>query len=295
MTDTAYYDQHRQKYIRELITPEGVDLQVTLADLGARAGAFIIDLTIMILTLIAMTFAIGTLAYDGAGDIAVVIWVLFFFFLRSFYFMFFEMGPKAATPGKRICKIRVAARGKARLTANAVFARNALREIEFFLPLSYLGANVGSVDGWISMFGLIWGLVFLCFPMFNRDRLRAGDLIAGTWVVRAPRPILSADLAGETSAAITSQFIFTPEQIEAYGVHELHVLEDVIRRDDAETLSDVARRIRKKIGWQKTVGEKDLDFLKAYYGSLRGRLETQLLFGVRRKDKYDKGSTNPAS
>ena len=285
---TAYYDQHRQKYIRELITPEGVDLQVTLADLGARAGAFIIDIMVMILTLFALSWAVGVMAWDDSGEMVVVIWVLIFFFLRSFYFMFFEMGPKAATPGKRLCKIRVAARGKARLTANAVFARNALREIEFFLPLSYLGANVGSVDGWISMFGLIWGLIFLCFPMFNRDRLRAGDLIAGTWVVRAPRPMLAADLAGEATKDITTQFAFTPEQIEAYGVHELHVLEDVIRRDDAETLLDVASRIRKKIGWQKTVGEKDADFLKAYYGSLRGRLETQLLFGVRRKDKYDK-------
>lgn len=284
----AYYDHHRQKYIRELITPEGVDLQVTLADLGARAGAFIIDIFIMILTLIVMTWAIATLAVDGAGDIAVVIWVLFFFFLRSFYFMFFEMGPKAATPGKRICKIRVAARGKARLTANAVFARNALRELEFFLPLSYLGANAGSVDGWISIFGLTWGLVFLLFPIFNRDRLRAGDLIAGTWVVTAPRPMLAEDLAGQTNAAAAQQFAFMPEQIEAYGVHELHVLEDVIRREEAETLKDVARRIRKKIKWEKTIGEKDLDFLKAYYAALRGRLETQLLFGVRRKDKYDK-------
>lgn len=287
--NTAYYDQYRQKYIRELITPEGVDLQVTLADLGARASAFLIDITIMVLSLIALTWAIVWLAVDGAGEIAAVIWVLIFFFLRSFYFMFFEMGPKAATPGKRICKIRVAARGKARLTANAVFARNALRELEFFLPLSYLGANVGSVDGWISIFGLIWGLIFLFFPMFNRDRLRAGDLIAGTWVVRAPSPMLAADLAGETSAESAAHFAFTPEQVEAYGVHELHVLEDVIRRDDEETLLDVAGRIRKKIKWEKTVGEKDIDFLKAYYSALRGRLETQLLFGVRRKDKHDKG------
>ena len=288
MSATAYYDQYREKDIRELITPEGVDLQVTLADLGARAGAFFIDITIMILTLIAVTWAIAYLALDGAGEIAVVVWILFFFLLRNFYFMFFEMGPKAATPGKRICKIRVAARGKARLTANAVFARNALREIEFFLPLSYLGANFSSVDGWISTFGLIWGLIFLCFPMFNRDRLRAGDLIAGTWVVQAPRPMLAADLAGSAPPELSVHFVFTPEQIEAYGVHELHVLEDVIRRDDAETLADVSERIRKKIKWKKTIGEKDVDFLRAYYGSLRGRLETQLLFGVRRKDKHDK-------
>jgi hypothetical protein len=200
--------------------------------------------------------------------------------------MFFEMGPKAATPGKRICKIRVAARGKARLSANAVFARNAPREIEFFLPLSFLGANMSSVDGWISTFGLIWALIFLLFPLFNKDRLRAGDLIAGTWVVNAPRPMLADDLAEEKSDSV-SAFVFTPQQIDAYGVKELHVLEDVLRRSDAETMNDVATRIKNKIKWDGSGSEDDRLFLNSYYVALRGRLETRLLFGVRRKDKFD--------
>ncbi|MGJ8562726.1 MAG: RDD family protein [Alphaproteobacteria bacterium] len=281
------YRAYKLKNMRELITPEGVDLQVELADLGARAGAFLIDIMIMFVLLILMTWAVIATGIDDEGDFGLIIWILFFFFLRSFYFMFFEMGPKAATPGKRICKIRVAARGKARLTANAVFARNALREIEFFLPLSFLGANISSVDGWISTFGLIWGCIFLFFPMFNRDRLRAGDLIAGTWVVTAPRPMLASDLAEASVDAPQGQFAFTSEQINAYGVHELHVLEDVIRRNEAKILADVAPRIRKKIGWEKTIGEQDLAFLKAYYAALRGRLETKLMFGVRRRDKHD--------
>ena len=287
MSAPITYANHKARYSRELITPEGVDLRVTLADLGARAGAFLIDLFIMIAALIVVTILIVYAVEDDTEELGLIIWVLFFFFLRSFYFMFFEMGPKAATPGKRICKIRVAARGKARLTANAVFARNALREIEFFLPLSYLGANISSVDGWISMFGLIWGLIFLLFPMFNRDRLRAGDLIAGTWVVAAPRPILAVDLADKARSSASANFAFSAEQIDAYGVHELHVLEDVLRRREPDTLRDVAQRIRRKIAWKKGIKENDLAFLQAYYGALRGRLETQLLFGKRRKDKYD--------
>ena len=80
----------------------------------------------------------------------------------------------------------------------------------------------------------------------------------------------------------------TPEQVEAYGVHELHVLENVIRANEQQTVMDVADRIRNKIKWDKGMSEVDLDFLKAYYAALRGRLETRLLFGVRRKDKFDK-------
>jgi len=50
-----------------------------------------------------------------SGELAVVIFVLIAFLLRSFYFTLFELGRRAATPGKMALKIRVAARGKARL------------------------------------------------------------------------------------------------------------------------------------------------------------------------------------
>ncbi|WP_026942222.1 RDD family protein [Hellea balneolensis] len=272
---------------RRLITPEGIDLQVQLADIGARIGAYVIDQIIINVGLVAAFFLIVFGGISAGPEVAITIFILVNFFVRNFYYMFFEMGPKAATPGKRMSKIRVASRSHARLTANAVFARNALREIEINLPLSFLFMSGDSVDGWISLLGLLWSGIFLFFPLFNKDRLRAGDLIAGTWVVRAPKPILAKDLASE-KADLDSAFIFTPEQVEAYGVHELHVLENVIRANEFQTVKDVAQRIRNKIKWSKGMSEGDLDFLKAYYAALRGRLETRLLFGVRRKDKFDK-------
>jgi len=272
---------------RRLITPEGIDLQVQLADIGARIGAYVIDQIIINVGLI-LAFLIIVFGGLAAGpEVAITIFILINFFVRNFYYMFFEMGPKSATPGKRLSKIRVASRTQARLTANAVFARNALREIEINLPLSFLAMGGESVDGWIALLGLLWSGIFLFFPLFNKDRLRAGDLIAGTWVVRAPKPILANDLASE-KADLDSAYTFTPEQVEAYGVHELHVLENVIRANEQQTVKDVSERIRNKIKWDKGMSETDLDFLKAYYAALRGRLETRLLFGVRRKDKFDK-------
>ena len=271
---------------RRLITPEGIDLQVQLADIGARIGAYVIDQIIINVGLIAAFFLIVFGGISAGPEVVVTIFILINFFVRNFYYMFFEMAPKAATPGKRISKIRVASRTQARLSANAVFARNALREIEINLPLSFLFMSGDSVDGWIALLGLLWSGIFLFFPLFNKDRLRAGDLIAGTWVVRAPKPMLANDLAAE-KADLKSAYTFTPEQVEAYGVHELHVLENVIRANEQKTVMDVAERIRNKIKWDKGMSENDLDFLKAYYAALRGRLETRLLFGVRRKDKFD--------
>jgi hypothetical protein len=49
----------------------------------------------------------------------------------------------------------------------------------------------------------------------------------------------------------------------------------------------VARRIRTKIGWEGAPDVSDSAFLAAYYAALRGRLERQMLFGRRRKDKFD--------
>lgn len=275
---------------RHLVTPEGVDLQVELADVGARIGAFSLDLIFMILVLVAAAIGLVSMA-SYSDELAITIFILFAFLLRSFYFTLFEMGRRAATPGKMILKIRVAARGKARLSAASVFARNALREIGFFLPIGFLfGIEAGGVDGWLSLLATIWAGVFLLFPLFNKDRLRVGDLVAGTWVVKSPRPILAADLVTTDKPehqAVFAKFAFTPSQIDMYGIKELHVLEDVLRAGDREVLSDVATRIRTKIGWVWEEGENDNAFLRAYYAALRGRLESKMLMGVRRKDKFD--------
>jgi uncharacterized RDD family membrane protein YckC len=290
------------KEIRQLITPEGVDLRLRIGTAGERAAAFLLDagflIVIVVLFVFAVVFAASSLASlgveslkTGVGGAMMVIWFLGFFALRNFYFVCFELGARAATPGKRILGLRVAARDGGRLTAEAVFARNAMREIEIFLPLSFLtAAGAGAVDpigGWLVLLGLLWSGGFALFPLFNRDRLRVGDFVAGTWVVKSPRERLSIDLL-DAVAASSAAFAFTADQAGAYGVKELYVLEDVLRRKDAKTMAAVAERIRVKIGWRGLDGEKDADFLTAYYGALRGRLETRLLFGHRRKDKFDK-------
>jgi uncharacterized RDD family membrane protein YckC len=280
---------------RELITPEGVDLRVMLADGGQRMGAFLLDLLFMILIWLAVNLSVG-LAYSVAGkdsrEMLGIVYLLGLFVLRSFYFTGFEMTARAATPGKRILGVRVAARNGGRLRAEMIFARNAMRELEFFLPatvifMSLFASFMPRVDGGIILAAVIWTGIFLLFPLFNRDRLRVGDLIGGTWVVRAPKHRLLADLSDDGTEQLKG-FDFTPAQLSAYGIKELQVLEQVLRSNDRATLKAVAERIRKKIDWTWTQGERDRDFLSAYYAALRARLENRLLFGHRRKDKFDK-------
>jgi uncharacterized RDD family membrane protein YckC len=273
--------------VRSLVTPEGVDLRLVLADAGERATAFFLDALIIVGTLAVASILI-LLLFAAMGmqsaEVLGILWLFVFFGLRNAYFIAFELMPGAATPGKRALGVRVASRDGGALSADAIFARNAIREIEVYLPLTFLFVQKTGVDGWIVLSGLVWSGVFALFPLFNRDRLRAGDLVAGTWVVRAPRRRLVADLTAK-AASEGPAMTFTSAQINAYGVKELHVLEDVLRRNQSKVLAEVAARIRRKIAWVGT--EPDAEFLNAYYAALRGRLETRLLFGHRRKDKFD--------
>jgi uncharacterized RDD family membrane protein YckC len=279
------------RWTRSLITPEGVDLRLQIASAGQRASAFLIDAAIIIgvtigLTLLCLLAAIGDHGHQALSAIGVV-WLLGFFLLRNAYFIFFELSPRGATPGKRIVGLRVAARNGEALSANAIFARNAMREIEVFLPLTFILAPHQGVDSVLMAIGLLWSSVFALFPLLNRDRLRIGDIVAGTWVVRAPKQRLVADLVEATAAP--SRIPFTIAQLDVYGVKELQVLEQVLRRRSPAAIVAVADRIRLKIGWTGGSRESNYDFLEAYYLGLRRRLEQQMLLGRRRRDKHDRG------
>jgi uncharacterized RDD family membrane protein YckC len=279
---------------REFVTPEGVDLRLRIGEASERAAAFLLDAAIIVggmivLTLLAVlaSAGIGPAGSEAQGEWILVIWLVCFFCARNLYFIAFELGPRAATPGKRALGLRVAARRGGRLTADAIFARNAMREIEVYLPLTFLVSEGRGVDAWIILMGVIWCGVFVLFPLFNRDRLRIGDLVAGTWVVKTAKRRLLPDLVERSFG--DGRFAFTQAQVDAYGVKELHVLEDVLRRNHLPTVAAVAERIRTKIGWTRGEEEADWAFLDAYYAALRRRLETRMLLGRRRKDKFDLG------
>jgi len=276
---------------RTFITPEGVDLRLELGTAGSRAGAFVIDIILMMLILVAVTILTfylfwATLNSKNGGapaEFLAILWLIGSFVLRNGWFSLFEMGSRGATPGKRLMGLRVVARDGARLTGSAVIARNAMREIEVFLPLSFLGAQTaeGVADTFLTIFALVWSGIFLFFPLFNRDRLRVGDLVAGTWVVRSEKARLSDDLVG---SAHRDRRTFPPAALKLYGVYELQTLEDVLRNENPEAIMTVARTIRAKADLPDD-GD-DYGFLADYYAALCAHLEAGLMVGRRRESKH---------
>lgn len=288
---------------RTVITPEGVALPLVLATRGARAAALLIDLAMIGAAMIATTFTLIWIAggiglklqeveADGpkarALQALVIVWIIAMFLFRNAWFLFFELGPRGATPGKRVTGIRIAARGTERLTTEAVIARNIVRDIELFMPMVFIGGAVASgsdtdVAGWA---GAVWCAIFLLFPFFNRDALRCGDVIAGTWVVEAQRRKLGEALSVSAPVAASDQaYTFTSEELAVYGEYELQTLERVLRDGRGTALDDVADAISRKIGRPYPTGAERL-FLESYYLQLRAQLEQGLRLGKRKADKY---------
>jgi len=296
---------------RALVTPEGVALNVAIAPAGARIGALFIDLAILFGLFLAVLIGFALLAWayaatglptpsDGFGELVIVLLIIIVFLARNAYFLFFELGSRSATWGKRIVGIRVAARDGGRLTADAIIARNLVRDIEMFLPLIFMtsGGVQGQLSDFAAMAGTIWVAVFLLFPLLNKDRLRCGDLIAGTWVVQSKRTSLGALVASasgtsmldhDKSSPLNGNYQFSDAELSVYGEYELQMLEQVLRSDNQDALETVCNSICVKIGWNPGSGDERA-FLEAYYTQLRARLERNMRFGNRRADKFSEGS-----
>lgn len=306
--------------VHRVVTPEGLSLPFVVAPVGDRLSAFLFDLlliaagTAVIWVVLALTAVAGLLALGASLAVITV------FLLWNFYFVYFEVRWGGVTFGKRKAGLRVISRDGGPLTAEAIFARNLMRNLELNLPVLVLllpAQLLPESPAWGRLMAAVWLLVFALMPLFNRDRLRCGDLVAGTMVVKVPAAVLLADLAdrGKTgdpaprlpaarwspppppgpfaAPPVVEAYPFTRQQLDIYGIHELQVLEDLLRRHDQGTLEgrvldEVGEKIKAKIGWpRERWSDPARPFLDAFYRAQRARLEQKMLFGQRQERKKE--------
>lgn len=276
---------------RVLVTPEGVPLELDIAGAGERLVAFCIDAGIIFGGAFLLAVLISQFAVRSEGAAAARTLLLFAAFLmRTCYFTVLELFLQGRTVGKNICGLRVINRDGGELTPGAVTARNLIREAEVFLPLS-LFFSLDADAGAVRQFAFIgWAALGCALPLLNRDRLRPGDIIAGTQVIAMPKRRLLSDLSVPAPGGKQRSHVFTPAQLSKYGAYELQVLEELLRRPrNAETrklLADVCAAICGKIGWAEPVpADRMIDFLTDFYTAERAELERGKLFGRLREDK----------
>lgn len=287
---TSQFFEKTRRERRNIVTPEGVPIPVALADHSERFTAFALDWVIWTLLLLAIYLPLLLVAGFGSFTLIAISIALFIgFVVRNIYFVYFEIAWRGATPGKRIVGIRVVDRAGGPLLSSAVIARNLTREVEMFLPLGILLSGGKSAGGGVDLMQLsigVWLVFFAALPLINRDRMRGGDLIAGTMVIALPKLTLLSDLVERAA-----QFTFTEQQLRAYGAFELQVLEELLRRPPtpagAVVLREVCDKICHRIGWTSEVPQNQLvTFLRDFYTAERAFLERGQLYGKVRADKF---------
>ena len=143
-------------------TPEGVDVELTLAGIGSRFIAAILDLLVQGAVLLAAALALGVLGGTGTG-LAVGIFSIVFFLVFFAYDVLFEVRSRGRTLGKRWTGLRVVRTGGRPVTFVPSCVRNVMRLVDI-LPAFY-------AIGMLSIFAT---------PLNQR----LGDLAAGTLIVR---------------------------------------------------------------------------------------------------------------
>jgi uncharacterized RDD family membrane protein YckC len=288
-----------------VLTPEGLSLPFVVGPAGDRVVAFLLDLLLIVLAvlgvfLLAVLFEASGMKILGGVFVVLLLALVFFW---NFYFLYFEAKRGGMTFGKRRAELRVISRNGGPLTAEAVFARNLMRNLEFVVPVLALiapDAVLPDVPAWGRLIAMVWLMVFALMPLFNKDRLRCGDLVAGTIVVKAPAAVLLGDLTERgvgrppstpAPESVAEELPFTRQQLDIYGIHELQVLEDLLRRDDQgvldrRILEEVCDKIKTKIDWpRERWAVQPRRFLDAFYRAQRARLEQKMLFGQRQERK----------
>lgn len=157
----------------DIETPELVVLSYTIAGLGSRVYAALIDLIICAVVLIAFLIGIVIVAARSRQALstptpstawAVAILILFQFAVLWGYYLLFEGFNDGQTPGKRLLKLRAVRDGGYSIGFSASAVRNLMRIVDLQPAFSY-AIGIGSI-------------------LFTKSGKRLGDIVAGTIVVR---------------------------------------------------------------------------------------------------------------
>lgn len=285
----------RREAANRVLPPEGVPFPLQVAGIGVRSAAQLVDVVITIITLLTFLFLVGLMGRLPSA-IVFALAVLGAFAIRVPYYIVTELAWNGQTLGKRVLKIKVVSTDGGPLTTHAIVVRNLMKEAEVFFPFSLL-LGLGNVGPTMMLGSLLWVMITLAIPLFSAYRKRLGDVLAGTHVVHLPQPMLLADLSSEKERE--AEFVFSSQQLDHYGTHELQTLEGLLRAQTADTVSanprvarsvaEVVAAICRKIDYPEAIAPAyHYAFLRAFYDRQRAHLEQRRLFGEHRQDKHYK-------
>jgi uncharacterized membrane protein SpoIIM required for sporulation/uncharacterized RDD family membrane protein YckC len=174
----------------EVETPELVVLSYTIAGVGSRAYAALIDYVICALFVFLADLGItvffargGALVRNASASLAISLIILIQFAVLWGYYVLFEALADGRTPGKQLQRLRVVRDGGYSVTFGSSAVRNLMRIVDM-QPVLLYGVGMVSV-------------------MLSKSGKRLGDMAAGTIVVKeglVRQPVVAASGGGGFSA-----------------------------------------------------------------------------------------------
>lgn len=192
-------------------TPEQIAFSYSIAGIGSRGAAAVIDILIcgvlLFVVAIIFMFAAGMSLVFGRVNGSDTSWVVALYVLIEFaifwgYYVLFEGLWDGQTPGKRAMHLRVVRDGGYSVTFGTSAVRNLLRVVDIQPVPLYL---VGIVSA-----------------LLNPARKRIGDIAAGTFVVKESRVDAGAALESRRASGAPMPVVTARLSDDEYAVLELY-------------------------------------------------------------------------
>ncbi|MEA5508164.1 RDD family protein [Crocosphaera sp. UHCC 0190] len=222
----------------KLQTPENVELDFTLAGIGNRALALIIDYSILsivqifyLLILIILPNLISNIIANFIQDIAAIqtwiiaIFLLIFFVTNTGYFAFFETLWQGQTPGKRFAKIRVIRDDGRPIGLQQATLRALLRPLDDILFIGVL------------------------LIIFSESEKRIGDWLAGTLVIQEESEKSSANFLISEEAKTLVSYINNTANLTKLSPENFAVIREYLQRREAMLLQ-AKHELSRKLAYQ---------------------------------------------
>ena len=209
-----------------IATPEGIELEYTLAGLGSRFGAALIDLVIRLILLGALY---GVLAAVAPSAVSAIIFLIAVFFAIFGYDIAFEVWGGGRTPGKRWSGLRVVMISGQPVGFAASAVRNLMRIIDIYATVF--------IAGTVSI-------------LTTRRNQRLGDLAGHTIVLRERHALLKGTAASDGVAVLAHGLdVTTVTASELAAVREFLSRRDSLAREPRDRVGTaLANGLRSKVG-----------------------------------------------
>jgi uncharacterized RDD family membrane protein YckC len=240
-------------------TPESIELEFTLAGIGSRAFALMIDYLILNSSLLILVILTYVLAYSlqfaqvvGTMDITsqwvIAVMGLVIYGLYVGYFVGFETLWQGQTPGKRWVKIRVIRDDAQPVGLFQATLRSLLRPVDDILFIGFL------------------------MILLEKQEKRLGDWLASTLVVRTIKPT-SQTLEVSAAAQSLAQKLIAESDLSQIPPDDFALVREYLQRrttiiPKAQTKlsQQLAERMRQRLNTELVPWEVGVDrFLEAVY------------------------------